>query len=107
MNFFGLALGIATLLIIGLGNPLMGDDGIGAAIVARAKGLVVGRNIRPRASSIAIGAQTLAAPVVRQPSPQLAASGSSARSGTGSQSQRGAPVRTSKARTVPRGASTL
>ena len=36
-------------------------------------GLVVRRNTRPRASSIAIGTQTLAAPAVRQPSSQLAA----------------------------------
>ena len=95
------------------GFGLEGDQGIGAAIVAGTKAAVKirarargRRNPSPRAWSIAIGAQTLAAPVDPPTIAQLAASRSSERSGTGSQRQRGAPVRTSKARTAPRGAST-
>src|SRR6266851_9856115 len=57
-------------------------------------GEVVGRNTSPRASSADIGAQTLLWPALM---PSFT---------SGSKLQRGAPVRASKARTVPSGAST-
>ena len=70
-------------------------------------GLLVGTKTSPRRSSTAMGAQALAWPSWGGCSPsQVGAAGSSSVRGIGSQSQRGAPVLASKARTEPAGATT-